>query len=67
MDFFAARVVVDIERRRDLCLLAIMELILRTNCSLLYLHSNDMNIYKKLSLKNIKEVTAINIIVSLCL
>ena len=33
------------------CLLASMELIFTPNCSLLYLHSNDMNSLKSLLLK----------------
>ena len=37
---------------RSFCLLASMELILGPNCSLLNLHSNDMNSLKSLSLKN---------------
>ena len=42
------------------CLLASMEMILMPNCSLLYLHSNDMNSFKN---EFLKKVIAINIIV----
>ena len=40
------------------CLLTLMEPILIPNCSILYLHSNDINSLKSLHLK--KEVIAIN-------
>ena len=36
---------------RNFCLLTSMELILTPNCSLLYLHSNDINSLKSFTLK----------------
>ena len=36
---------------RSFCLLTSMELILIPNCSLLYLHSNDMNSFEKFILE----------------
>ena len=42
MDFVAASFVVDIERC-NFCLFTSMERILGPNCTLLYLHSNNMN------------------------
>ena len=45
-----------------LCLLTTMERILKPNCSLLCLHSNDMNSLKCVFLK--KKVLSINIIVT---
>ena len=43
MDFFAVSFVVGIDdvEMHSFCLLASMELIPTSNCSLLYLHSND--------------------------
>ena len=63
MDFYAVCFVVDMADVEvcSFCLLASIEQILVPNCSLLYLHSNDMNSLKKLFLK--RKVTAINIIV----
>ena len=47
MDVFDVSFVVDLERRilvmHSFCWLTSMELILIPNCSLLYLHSNDVN------------------------
>ena len=42
MDFFAVSFVVDIEMH-SFCLLTSVELILVPNCSLLHVHSNNMN------------------------
>ena len=39
-----------------------MELILIQNCSILYLHCNDMNSFKSVFLKRKKKVRAINIL-----
>ena len=51
--FFAVSIFVESDIvMRSFCLLASMELILIPNCSLLYLHSNDMNSLKSLFLKN---------------
>ena len=63
MNFFAASFVVDMRRVMmcSFCLLSSMKLIVMPNCSLLCLHSNDVDHLKSLLLK--KTIIAINIIV----
>ena len=53
MDFLAVSFVVNMSdvMMHSFCLLASMKRILIPNCSILYLHSNDMNSLKRLFLK----------------
>ena len=62
--FLCCSLVVDISvlKMHSFCLLTSMELTLIPDCSLLYLHSNDMNSLKSVFKKK-KRVIAINIIV----